>query len=129
MEIIYVLDFCGGHFVKGWFVDHSSLSLIIQIMIVLNISVASTAFIWHLQSWWDGLKKVSEGEQMIWLSPLQRDFVTYLSSSCVKSSWARWQSRDLGEQESVQLMFFNIIIKWGADSPLLGGVGEKIGGT
>ena len=50
-------DTCGGHFVKDWKVYHSSLSLIVPIMRVLNISVASTAFIWHLQSWREGLIK------------------------------------------------------------------------
>ena len=107
-------DTCGGHFVKDWKVYHSSLSLIVPIMRVLNISVASTAFIWHLQSWREGLikKKVSEGEQMISPRPWQRDLVTYPSSSCVKSSGAGWQSPDLGEQDSVQFIFFNIILKW-----------------
>ena len=57
-------------------------------------------------------KKVSEGEQMISPRPWQRDLVTYPSSSCVKSSGAGWQSPDLGEQDSVQFMFFNIILKW-----------------
>ena len=52
-------DTCGGHFVKDWKVYHSSLSLIVPIMRVLNISVASTAFIWHLQSWREGLIKKS----------------------------------------------------------------------
>ena len=52
-------DTCGGHFVKDWKVYHSSLSLIVPIMRVLNISVASTAFNWHLQSWREGLIKKS----------------------------------------------------------------------
>ena len=57
--ISILLDTCGGHFVKDWKVYHASLSLIVPIMRVLNIIVASTAFIWHLQSWRKGLIKKS----------------------------------------------------------------------